>query len=259
MSSVFERFDHGPVTFYRMTRKVPGSRPMRVGIYVVDGVMIDTGPRRSREAVAAILQEVPIKQVLLTHHHEDHVGNAAFVAGELGIRPWIHPVGQPLAANPERLPLYRRLYWGQHAAVETQPLGDTFETDNYSFRVIHTPGHAPDHIVLHEPSQNWLFGGDLYLTDRVVRARAGTCRLRTVLPAHRSAHEPSEPDRQEARSPARPPQQGDRAPGGGALRSIREIASALGIPDKAHKWLSGGEWSSEHLVRGLLRDAGRLD
>jgi len=42
-------------------------------------------------------------------------------------------------------------------------------------------------------------------------------------------------------------------------RSIREIASALGIPDKAHKWLSGGEWSSEHLVRGLLRDAGRLD
>ena len=42
-------------------------------------------------------------------------------------------------------------------------------------------------------------------------------------------------------------------------RSIREIASALNITDTAHKWLSGGEWSSEHLVRGLLRDAGRLD
>ena len=58
MSGEFERFDHGPITFYRMTRKVPGNRPMRVGVYVVDGLMIDTGPRGSREAIAAILTDL---------------------------------------------------------------------------------------------------------------------------------------------------------------------------------------------------------
>lgn len=272
MSKLFERFDHGPVTFYRMKRKVPGVRPMRVGVYVVDGVMIDTGPRRSREAIAAILKEASVKQVLLTHHHEDHLGNAAFVARELGVRPWIHPIGQPLAANPERLPLYRRLYWGQQTAVETQPLGDTFATDNYSFRVIHTPGHAPDHVVLHEPSQNWIFGGDLYLTDRVVRAFAyedvslliGSIRSVLAIPdcelfcQHTGRHMSHQH------------QIGKKLDRLLGLRnkaivhleegcSIHEIAVALGIPDRTNKWLSGGEWSSEHLVRGLLRDAGRLD
>ena len=42
-------------------------------------------------------------------------------------------------------------------------------------------------------------------------------------------------------------------------RAADDVLKALGIADRAHKLVSRGEWSAEHLVRGLLRDAGRLD
>ena len=146
------------------------------------------------------------------------------------------------------------------------------ETPNYRFNVIHTPGHAADHVVLHEAERNWLFGGDLYLSDRISRAFAYEdigqmiASIRTVLAL---------PDcelfcQHTGRHRSHQHQIGkklDRLLGlrNQAIvhleegRSIREIARALGIGDGLNKWISGGEWSSEHLVRGLLRDAGRLD
>jgi glyoxylase-like metal-dependent hydrolase (beta-lactamase superfamily II) len=38
--------------------------------------------------------------------------------------------------------------------------------------VIHTPGHAPDHILLYEPDHGWLFSGDLYLAPKLRYLRA---------------------------------------------------------------------------------------
>jgi glyoxylase-like metal-dependent hydrolase (beta-lactamase superfamily II) len=45
------------------------------------------------------------------------------------------------------------------------------ETEHHRFRVIHTPGHSPDHIGLYEPQQGWLFAGDAYIggKDRAAR------------------------------------------------------------------------------------------
>jgi glyoxylase-like metal-dependent hydrolase (beta-lactamase superfamily II) len=270
--SAYERSDHGPVTFYSMRRALPGTRPVRVGVYVVDGVLIDTGPRRAREAIKQILDNHAIEQVLLTHHHEDHIGNAAYVAERLGVVPWIHHVGQPLAASPARLPFYRRAYWGQPDSVETQPLADEFITANYRFRVVHTPGHAADHVVLNEAAQNWVFGGDLYLTDRVARAFAyedislliesiravlaiPDCELFCQHTGRHMSHQHQIGKKLDRLLGLRNKAIVHLEEG----RSIREITRALGIADRGNKWLSGGEWSSEHLVRGLLRDAGRLD
>ncbi len=272
MSGLYERSDHGPVTFYSIRRKLPGYRAIRVGVYVVDGTLIDTGPARTRDAIVAILNNHTIDQVVLTHHHEDHVGNADFVARKLGVTPWIHPLGRPLAAIPERLPLYRRLYWGQPIGVETQPLGEEFATANYRFRVVHTPGHASDHVILHEPDHTWLFGGDLYLTDRVSRAfeyedislliesiRAvlaiPDCELFCQHTGRHMSHQHQLGKKLDRLLGLRNKAIVHLEEG----RSIREITRALGIADPIKRWLSGGEWSSEHLVRGLLRDAGRLD
>ncbi|NKB87293.1 MAG: MBL fold metallo-hydrolase [Acidobacteria bacterium] len=272
MATHCERSDHGPVTFYEIERAVPGARPMRVGVYVVDGTLIDTGPRHARECVAGIIEEHDIDQVVLTHHHEDHIGNAAFVADRLGVIPLMHHSGQAATAAPKALPTYRKVIWGQPAGLETSTLDDEVSTRRFSFRVVHTPGHAHDHVVLHEPDQNWVFSGDLYLTDRVSRAfeyeDIGVMiqSMRTVLAI---------PDcelfcQHTGRHMSHQHQIGkklDRMLGlrNRAIvhleegRSIREITRALGIADRAHKIVSRGEWSAEHLVRGLLRDAGRLD
>jgi glyoxylase-like metal-dependent hydrolase (beta-lactamase superfamily II) len=42
-------------------------------------------------------------------------------------------------------------------------VGDCLETQHFCFEVYHMPGHCPGHLCLFEPSQRWLFSGDLYI------------------------------------------------------------------------------------------------
>ena len=140
---------------------------MSVFLYVVDGLVIDTGQRNMQKVVVELLNEKKLDQILLTHHHEDHSGNA-FV---LGKRHQISVTGHPLTAEKMRsgyniLP-YQRYVWGKADAVKAIPFKEIIETDNFQFKPIHTPGHSKDHTVYLEEKNGWLFSGDLYLADRI--------------------------------------------------------------------------------------------
>ena len=49
---------------------------------------------------------------------------------------------------------------------------DTIKTENFTFQILHTPGHCPDHVCLYEPDRKWLFAGDVYLGVKVINTRA---------------------------------------------------------------------------------------
>src|SRR5439155_257407 len=68
--------------------------------------------------------------------------------------------------------LYRRVAWGARQPAPAAPLGDDVATPRFRFRVVHTPGHAVDHVALFEPERGWLFSGDLYLAPRLRYLRA---------------------------------------------------------------------------------------
>ena len=58
----------------------PIGRPfMSVYLYILDGLVIDTGQRHMQKAVIQLLDKKKLHQILLTHHHEDHSGNAAAI------------------------------------------------------------------------------------------------------------------------------------------------------------------------------------
>ena len=264
--------DHGPVRCYRLTRYLAGRRIMGVVVYVVDGLMIDTGPHSCRRAFEEILQREKVRRIVLTHHHEDHVGNAAVAAQHTETKPSIHPLGMELVRTVPSLPFYRRVVWGSPESVDVAPLGEELHTDNYTFRVLHTPGHATDHVALHEPEQEWLFCGDLYITERPRRAfdfeNIGelVASLRHVLAL---------PDcelfcQHNGRFASHQHRLGRRLDNLLGLReravvcfeegrSIRGIAVALGVRDGFNRFLSSNEWTGRNLVMGLLRDAGKID
>lgn len=264
--------DYGPVRCYRMTRYLAWQRVMTVVAYVVDGLLIDTGPRNCRAAFSEILGREKIRRIVLTHHHEDHVGNAAAAAKATGVTPSIHPLGIALARTPPPLPFYRRMVSGVPEPVDTEPLGELVRTDNYAFRVVHTPGHAADHVVLHEPEQEWLFAGDLFIDEHPRRAfefeNIGelVASLRQVL---------AMPDCQlfcqhNGRFASHQHRLGRRLDNLLGLReravmhfeegrSVREIATQLDIGDGFNRFLSANEWTGRNLVLGLLRDAGKID
>lgn len=162
----------GPITRVHLARTLLG-RPLRtVEAYLVDGLLIDSGPPATASEMLAWCRGREIRQVINTHHHEDHAGGDRALHASLGI-----PIVAPAEAistlsNTPRLELYRRLVWGQPGNVDAQPLGDLIETPHYRLEVIPTPGHSVDHACLFERNQGWLFTGDLFIHERATYLRA---------------------------------------------------------------------------------------
>lgn len=134
-----------------------------VSIFLIDGLLIDTGPIKKERELTILFEKWNINDVILTHHHEDHTGMAHWLQKNKGVPIYIHKEGINDCQNEMKLPLYRKVFWGEREPFQPLTLGDTFKTTQYSWDVIHTPGHAHDHIALFNREKGWMFGGDLYV------------------------------------------------------------------------------------------------
>ena len=91
--------------------------------------------------------------IVATHHHPDHVGGLEVLARELEAPVWAHDLTVERLAPETRQLVTRRLADGDEIVLE----GPRAE----SWRVLHTPGHAPGHVCLHEQKTRTLIVGDM--------------------------------------------------------------------------------------------------
>lgn len=158
---------NGPFTRIRMTRTWLGRPVHDVSAWQLDDLLIDTGPPPTSRDLLAWCRDRELSRVVLTHHHEDHVGGAAALHEELGLPVLAPPGALPILLEGARVPLYRRAVWGRPRCVRAEPLGDVLEQGPYRFLVVPTPGHAFDHVCLFEQERGWLVSGDLFVHERV--------------------------------------------------------------------------------------------
>ncbi len=166
--------ESGPVIRFRLARDLLGRPYYHTAAYWVDGLLVDTGCAHTASELVGALSDWPVEQIVNTHSHEDHIGANAEIQHRFGCPIYAHKGGLPILADPRLQPLqpYRRLFWGWPHASLSQAIGERVTTQRFSFDVIHTPGHSPDHVCLFEPQQGWLFTGDAYIGghDRALRA-----------------------------------------------------------------------------------------
>lgn len=256
----------GSVTQFRMARTVLGRPLYWVCAYHVDGLLIDTGCVHTAGELLGALRGLPVHQVINTHHHEDHVGANAAVAHRYGLPVRIHPEGVALLRRPWHLPAYRRIVWGAPDPFEAQPLGDRVTTDRFAFRVLHAPGHSIDQVVLFEERTGWLFAADLYLGERVRYLRRDErlgdslaslrriavlpvgrlfCSLGAVVDDGKRALAAKLAYWEAISARARSLRDAGRSP----AQIRRQVLGAEGLL----RWISGGDFSKQHLVDEALR------
>jgi glyoxylase-like metal-dependent hydrolase (beta-lactamase superfamily II) len=135
---------------------------MHVSVYLVRGVMIDSGFPRAWPELQPALAALGVRGATVTHWHEDHAGNVAPLA-RLGVPLAMHPDTASILRDPARILPYRRVVWGT-----PEPLPSFEPFDDPTLQRIHTPGHSPEHHVVWDTQEGTLFSGDLWLG---VRAR----------------------------------------------------------------------------------------
>ncbi|UOQ94817.1 MBL fold metallo-hydrolase [Halobacillus shinanisalinarum] len=143
-----------------------GRKGRTVYVFLVDGMLIDTGPKCLESDLIPFYEDHSIELVTLTHSHEDHTGTASWIQENREIPIYIHEKGINICAQSCPYPKYRQMAWGIRKEFTALPLGETIQSRSQKWKVIYTPGHADDHISLFHEETGRLFSGDLFVDPK---------------------------------------------------------------------------------------------
>jgi glyoxylase-like metal-dependent hydrolase (beta-lactamase superfamily II) len=137
-----------------------------------------------------------VRLLVCTHSHTDHYGLAAPIVAGASCELWMHPAWEHvrLIADDPSAALEQRIEVGRQSGVPAASLerfrerrededdhgidaivepdrdlvpGVEVETDLGTWQVHETPGHAPSHVILHQPERRLMISGD-HLLGRTV-------------------------------------------------------------------------------------------
>src|SRR3990172_2645516 len=142
----------GPYTFLGTNSYVVGSGEVAV---------IDPGPADDRhlKAIAAAIKGERLAYILITHSHRDHCDGARglqkLAGGKIAA---VGPASTPRGAGTPGLgdAFVDRCFNPDQKLAD----GDTVRGKGFALDVLHTPGHAPDHLCFALVGQRTVFTGD---------------------------------------------------------------------------------------------------
>jgi glyoxylase-like metal-dependent hydrolase (beta-lactamase superfamily II) len=174
-----EILDFGDIRGLRVGGSLIGPPLMTVIYYYLDGILIDTGSYYARKSIKNFIENNKVTMAFLTHYHEDHSGNAAFLVNS-GVQVFGHNETVKALARHNRLKPYEHILFGKLEPAIINILPEKIETNRFILTPIHTPGHSHDHTVYYEPNQGWLFSGDLFLSPKIKYWRKDEDLLATI-------------------------------------------------------------------------------
>jgi len=203
--------------------EAPSNAALRtINFYLVDHdgalCLVDAGMDNDAcwDTFTMVMQELDyaiadLASVILTHHHPDHVGLVHRIRERNPkLKVYAHPLAIPYLTQDRsfltnRLSFFEKLYRSMDGMPEAERQMERWRAsidEQEPFRlsgdidcvrdgdsildcaVLDVPGHAPDHVLLHDPLRKWAFAGDLVIehmsTNAVIEPDANGRLLPTV-------------------------------------------------------------------------------
>jgi hydroxyacylglutathione hydrolase len=139
-----------------------------INVYLAEDVLIDAGRTWDKRRIFSELEGREISMLALTHVHPDHQGAAKAVCEARGVPLACHaedvdamegrrPVQEASATNPVNRFIAKIWQGPPYKVARVLREGDEVA----GFRVVHTPGHARDHVVFFRESDRVAICGDV--------------------------------------------------------------------------------------------------
>ena len=162
-----------------------------INAYVAGGILIDSMTRWAASLVLSAVRRHPVTAVALTHCHPDHQGTAAAVCDALGISLACHQAdvawmegSLPLTFRSRTINRIQYAWAGPPHRVDRVLHDGDMVGD---FRVVHTPGHTPGHVIYFRDADRLAIAGDI-----VSNLNPYTRSVRLAEPPERFSTDPQE-------------------------------------------------------------------
>lgn len=145
-----------------------------------DGNAIVIDPGDDLEKIMALIDKnnLNVEKIINTHGHFDHITANSELKEKTNADIYIHEKDKEALVNPDK---NLSTHLGQNNLVKlkeadhTLAEGDIIEIEDYKFKVLHTPGHSPGSICLHDKDKQVLISGDTIFSMGVGRTDFPGC------------------------------------------------------------------------------------
>ena len=132
--------------------------------------IVDPGSEPERIVDAVEKMGGRVEAIWITHAHVDHIGAIAPLKRKWDVPVWLHPLDEPLyRVGGRQAQLYGIPYEEPPAPDRKFAEGEKVTLGKLELSVIHVPGHAPGHVVIHGHGNalvgDCLFAGSIGRTD----------------------------------------------------------------------------------------------
>ena len=166
--------------------------PFQENTYIViddetqKAAVIDPGcyDQAEKETLSAFIdsRQLTVTHLLQTHSHLDHVFGSAYVKRKYGVKMYLHELDMVIFNDvPKRMEMYGLRGYDPTEVDVYLCEGDKIAVGNTKLEVLHTPGHAPGHVVFVNHKDRYVIGGDVLFKGSIGRTDFPYCDHQALL------------------------------------------------------------------------------